>query len=103
MKYLTQEEAKRLDDALMDPSIGAFTLEQLMELAGLSVAQAIVNIYENLANVLIVCGPGNNGGDGLVCARHLCQFGFKVKVLLISGKREPSKHFKVPEQSISES
>ena len=41
-----------------------------MELAGLSVAQAIQKEFEP-SSVLVVCGPGNNGGDGLVAARHL--------------------------------
>ena len=37
-----------------------------MELAGLSVAQAIAKVYDSskYSRVLIYCGPGNNGGDG---------------------------------------
>jgi len=47
-----------------------------MELAGLSVAHAINHAnktYHNnkLSNYLFLCGPGNNGGDGYVAARHL--------------------------------
>ena len=45
-----------------------------MELAGLSCAHAISDAYfkkNHQLRTLILCGPGNNGGDGLVCARHL--------------------------------
>lgn len=49
-----------------------------MELAGLSCAVAIAKCYPlntlSNGNVLVCCGPGNNGGDGLVCARHLKMF-----------------------------
>ncbi len=53
-----------------------FSVDQLMELAGLSCAHAIADAYASRSpssplRTLIVCGPGNNGGDGLVCARHL--------------------------------
>lgn len=68
-----------------------FTLEQLMEFAGLSAAQAIYHFYTPISNnnnsttnnnkVLVVCGPGNNGGDGLVCARHLHLFGYSVTIV----------------------
>lgn len=80
MKFLTQEEAIRLDEELMGPKF-RYSIDQLMELAGLSTACAICTEYSpNLAHnkrVLVVCGPGNNGGDGLVCARHLRLFGFE--------------------------
>lgn len=52
-----------------------------MELAGLSVATAVKQEYPNYSDVLIACGPGNNGGDGLVAARHLNLFGYKVTVV----------------------
>lgn len=55
-----------------------FSVDQLMELAGLSVASSIESVYPRPAynKVLVLCGPGNNGGDGLVAARHLKHFGF---------------------------
>ncbi|CAG8444415.1 12681_t:CDS:2 [Funneliformis mosseae] len=55
---------------------------KLMELAGLSVAQAITRVYDNskYPRALICCGPGNNGGDGLVAARHLFHFGYKPNI-----------------------
>lgn len=57
----------------------AYSIDQLMELAGLAVAQAIYTEYPpaNGATKLIfvMVGPGNNGGDGLVAARHLKLWG----------------------------
>lgn len=61
-----------------------FSVDQLMELAGLSCATAVAKSYpiHKLVTkaVLIVCGPGNNGGDGLVCARHMKMFGYRPSI-----------------------
>ncbi|KAI0354886.1 YjeF N-terminal domain-like protein [Trametes cingulata] len=61
---------------------GAFSLDQLMELAGLACAQALATVYsrEKYPRVLVCCGPGNQGGDGLVAARHLGMFGYKPTI-----------------------
>lgn len=79
--YLDARKAAKIDEVLMSPRY-AHTLVQLMELAGLSVAHAVCD-YTQLptrSRVTVVCGPGNNGGDGLVAARHLCHFGYAVRV-----------------------
>ncbi|XP_075227189.1 NAD(P)HX epimerase [Lycorma delicatula] len=80
VNYLGQEEAINVDVELFNTY--KFSVDQLMELAGLSCATAIFNSYKSLGapNVLVVCGPGNNGGDGLVCARHLKLFGFNPTI-----------------------
>lgn len=81
-KFLNQQEAINIDKELF--STYKFSVDQLMELAGLSCATAIAKCYpiEKLCNgkVLVCCGPGNNGGDGLVCARHLKLFGYNPVV-----------------------
>lgn len=74
-----------------------FSVDQLMELAGLSVASSILAEYppSEYSRVLIVAGPGNNGGDGLVAARHLYHFGYKgvqVVLPLIVLERARSNH-----------
>ncbi|PVV05100.1 hypothetical protein BB560_000379 [Smittium megazygosporum] len=81
VKFLKQVLATQLDVDLMSDKCG-FLIEQLMELAGLSVAQAISKEYspKQNQNILICVGPGNNGGDGLVTARHLVHFGYKPKL-----------------------
>jgi len=72
-------------------STGAFSIDQLMELAGLSVSQAVYRIHppNKGRKILVACGPGNNGGDGLVAARHLRHY-----------KYEPSVYY--PKQSKNE-
>ena len=86
--YISGAKAASIDEALMSPRYG-HTLTQLMELAGLAVAHAIVDFKpyftrtsssDTPPRICIVCGPGNNGGDGLVAARHLHHFGYPVTV-----------------------
>ena len=73
-----QKAAQELDEDLMGPL--GFSVDQLMELAGLSVASAVATEYSStdFPRVLVLAGPGNNGGDGLVAARHLHHFGYTV-------------------------
>ncbi|XP_071950398.1 NAD(P)H-hydrate epimerase-like [Antedon mediterranea] len=84
LKLLSQDEATEIDQLLFNEY--KFSVDQLMELAGLSCATAIAQAYPlntsitNGRNVLICCGPGNNGGDGLVCARHLKLFGYRPTI-----------------------
>ena len=78
-----QDEAVRIDEELMG-DLG-FSVDELMELAGLSVASAIAAEHSPRSHprILIIAGPGNNGGDGLVAARHLYHFGFAPEVMLL--------------------
>jgi ADP-dependent NAD(P)H-hydrate dehydratase / NAD(P)H-hydrate epimerase len=50
-----------------------------MERAGEAVAE-LVAARTKPCRVLVLCGPGNNGGDGYVCARHLVDFGYSVSI-----------------------
>ncbi len=54
----------------------------LMENAGRAVAEAAMGMLREVrcSHVLVVCGPGNNGGDGFVAARHLYNAGAKVTI-----------------------
>ncbi|OTA62624.1 YjeF N-terminal domain-like protein [Hypoxylon sp. EC38] len=77
---LSAKAAAALDKELM--STGAFSIDQLMELAGLSVSQVVYRVHPPTKGnrVLVACGPGNNGGDGLVAARHLRHYGYRPAI-----------------------
>ncbi len=68
--------------------------ERLMEHAGTAVAAAVHALavdQERWASgpILVLCGPGNNGGDGFVAARHLGRLGAKVVVALVAPDPRP--------------
>ncbi|MDY6911855.1 MAG: NAD(P)H-hydrate epimerase, partial [Chloroflexota bacterium] len=69
--------------------------EVLMEHAGLAVAESASDFLGDIADrsILILVGPGNNGGDGLVAARHLHDWGAKVRLFLIKRQMENDKNF----------
>jgi hydroxyethylthiazole kinase-like uncharacterized protein yjeF len=56
-------------------------VEQLMERAGSEVARLILEDYDNAEAITVVCGPGNNGGDGRIAARVLAAAGRSVRVV----------------------
>lgn len=60
---------------------------ELMRRAGQAIAEEVIAVANNLGtqSVLVVCGTGNNGGDGYVCARILGERGYNVKVYAVKG------------------
>jgi NAD(P)H-hydrate epimerase len=68
---------------------------QLMESAGLAVAQEAWLMLGEIAErrILVLAGPGNNGGDGLVAARHLKEWGADVIVYLLKARPEDDAVF----------
>jgi NAD(P)H-hydrate epimerase len=61
--------------------------ELLMESAGRAVAEAALERWRPGRPVVVVCGSGSNGGDGLVAARHLHGVGVAVEVALLGRVR----------------
>lgn len=86
MKILTAQEMEATDRR----TAGEFgvSLETLMENAGSAVAAFCMQRYGAMSPVVVLCGKGNNGGDGLVAARALAQAGQTVRVVLLGGMTE---------------
>jgi|SRR5579884_1448746 len=77
---MTASAMKDCEQAAIDDGS---TVEELMERAGRALADAAYRFAGPLP-VLLLCGPGNNGGDGYVAARHLASRGVEVRVAAIA-------------------
>ena len=79
MKLLTSAEMRELEQRAEAAGVSTDTL---MENAGLAVAQEIWMQLGSLEErrIVVLVGPGNNGGDGLVAARHLYEWGAQVRI-----------------------
>jgi hydroxyethylthiazole kinase-like uncharacterized protein yjeF len=84
---LTSEQVARLDAAAADVGVSSL---QLMEIAGWQVARCAWGHVGGTARVGVVAGYGNNGGDGLVAARHLATWGCAVRVLVLAAEERVS-------------
>ena len=78
--FINSEQSKLIDETLMNTY--NYSIDQLMEIAGLTVAKIISNeiLKKNPQKILCICGPGNNGGDGLVASRYLKEFGYEIDI-----------------------
>ena len=84
MLALSRAKVREVDAVAMDEySLPGIVL---MENAGRNASEAIVRLFDSISDqhVVVVVGPGNNGGDGLVIARYLELAGAKVRVVLAS-------------------
>jgi NAD(P)H-hydrate epimerase len=79
--FLTREQARALDRRAIE-EIGIPGIV-LMENAGRGMAELLLRLGVR-GPVVVCCGKGNNGGDGLVVARHLANAGTRVRVLLFA-------------------
>ena len=83
-ELLTAARMRAIETAAIDS--GAVTGLELMERAGRGVVEAVFEEWPDLAaaphRAVVLCGPGNNGGDGFVVARLLKERGWEVEVFL---------------------
>jgi NAD(P)H-hydrate epimerase len=83
LEIFTPEEMRKLAREAMARGVSSYTL---MERAGAAAGAEIIKRWTK-RSTLILCGPGNNGGDGFVVARHLAEAGWPVTIAL-AGRKE---------------
>ena len=101
MKILTTSQTRQLEESCAGIGLPS---QKLMENAGLAVAEEIKRILGGVKgrHILMLVGPGNNGGDGLVAARHLHDGKAKVTVYLLARQGDDDPNLKlVRERKIS--
>lgn len=88
LPYITRERMRQVDSEMIN-GYGIASIV-MMERAGLAVAYLVEEMikYNRDKKIAIVCGKGNNGGDGFVCARELHIKGYRVKIILLSSKND---------------
>lgn len=92
MEILTAQQIYQLDKATIE-SQGVTALD-LMERAGTTCFEWIHSkLQGNPVKILVFCGIGNNGGDGLVIARHLHQHGYNVECYVVNFNKKRTEGF----------
>src|SRR5436309_14654387 len=81
MKIVSAAEMREIDRS----TSGRFGVPSLtlMENAGSAVTRFILSEFPRAETISVICGKGNNGGDGFVAARRLAESGREVRVLLL--------------------
>ena len=101
-RLLTAEQMQRVDKTAAAQGLCTFTL---MQRAGAAVAQGVRSIAPAPCNVLIIAGPGNNGGDGAVAAVNLLAQGYEIEFVRVGVQPAPGsdvfRAFELWEQNVA--
>ncbi|MFQ5946696.1 MAG: NAD(P)H-hydrate epimerase, partial [Anaerolineae bacterium] len=92
MKLVTTTQMREIEE---EADAGGYSYDKMMDRAGRAVADAIQSrLRVQDLPILILVGPGNNGGDGLVAARHLHRAGASISLYLWNRKTAKDPNFK---------
>ena len=94
MKVLNADEMRQAEQGCAQVGI---TTDMLMENAGRAVAEEVRRILGGVdqKHIILLIGPGNNGGDGLVASRYLYDWGAKVNLFLLGQRQEDDPKLKL--------
>jgi len=94
MKVVTADQMRRIDQECIQAGL---PVSVLMENAGKAVAEETRRILgaANQQHILMLIGPGNNGGDGLVAARYLHDWGAQVSLYLFGHRQEDDPNLRL--------
>ncbi len=97
MKIVTSGQMRDLEQRA---AAGGLPSEVLMDRAGLAVAREVKRLLGGVAErrVLTLVGPGNNGGDGLVAARHLHDWGADVQIYMVKPRQESDVNYRLVQE-----
>jgi NAD(P)H-hydrate epimerase len=88
--WLSRDEVRELDRrAIEEYGVPGVVL---MENAGRGCAELLMRLNPERKPTVILCGPGNNGGDGFVIARHLDNHGWRVSLLAVETPGPPPRN-----------
>lgn len=100
---ISTEQMRKVDDLMINKY--GIELIQMMENAGTNLAEFAITMMGNVVdrqnskNIVVACGLGNNGGGGMVAARHLSNRGYNVTVVLTGAETKlksiPSKQWNI--------
>lgn len=91
LELLTADEMRRAEKLAIDTGTPSLVL---MENSGRGVAEEVVRRFPRGSKVIVLCGPGNNGGDGFAAARTLRERGYQVRLALLGVQEQLTKDAK---------
>lgn len=95
-KQIMQSLDKHMIEKMKIPSI------VLMENAAFGITSAVCKKFDVTAHIVVVCGTGNNGGDGFACARQLIAKGYEVRVCLVGSMQSLKGDAKTNASSVAD-